>query len=73
MLAQEAKMSRSNISKLYIMVKKLETQKQKIERRISNLKKEYVRTIQAVEQVEARIKVLQVPPMPVATEEVTGI
>lgn len=66
-------MSRSNISRLYLVTKKLETRKMKIERRISNLKKEYVIVLQQAAKVEAQIKLLQVPPIPVATEEVTGI
>lgn len=54
-------MSRSNVSKLVLVTKKLERKKAKIERRIDNLKREYVDTLNALKRLDEEVLALLQP------------
>lgn len=48
-------MSRTNVSKLMFLTKKLERRKAKIERRIDNLKREYVNILSTLDSMDKRV------------------
>lgn len=54
-------MSRSNVGKLMLLTKKLERNKSKIERRIDNLKRQYVQTLEQLRALDEQVLALLQP------------
>jgi hypothetical protein len=66
-------MSRSTVGKLMLLTKKLERSKVKLERRIDNLKRQYVATLDALNKLDAQVLALLEPKMKEAKKELAKI